>query len=813
MTGPHDTSANVTSGDQQLTFAITAYESSNVYTRGDVHQPAITLFNEQTYESVTHKLAVDASNQLDPTSVVITGLTNNVEYFWEVVTNTNVDASGRATGTHTPLGAPGQAVLGDATYPQGGGIKIPVTIDPLGNTIDKYKVQVYNTGTNKSTTKYFKSGNAVFDDELSKGYILITDTDWSSLENTSSRFSIFIQAAPSNGLYSPVASRQYSLFPVPSAPDSFTMDDSTNPGEGLFATVTVDLNKYPKLSGANYFIDIDACGNDQNTWNNVVSQQMFHDKTSYTFPVYAPLGVMQTYKARVREVLPDKNLYSDYFTNSVAIMNEYYQAGTLVATQLVNSGSNPTYPATTFDYFKLSYAGGTSSFGSRYIVSGEIDVSGTDIAGSVDVSGISPAANGSGNHAIPADGNLDLYCYVQHMQLNDSADDNRTFSIDVSGVKGEYSAAQKRAGASSSAQDINSAKILSNTIIERTPLEKPDAVKSVKVVAGNQQLAATWDVDSPTTGQNKTATSFEVSLYLANNTNSALQVIQTSNYNYTFINLTNDVNYIIAVVAKNAAGSSGEKLSSQLAPATTVLPNDTIFNIQLSDVPKSGGTKVYMTCNVNKPSGYRIDTIEIESISAYGVTGSLVDVSAANQNTGFAGPVSRKLVQDITATDYNGIHRYRFRAVSNKVDSPLNEHGSIVHNTIKSEWEYAQINLTQKPRITAFTYKQNSASNWAAKSTDIVVTAMARGLAIEEATTNVIAIPAVTDGLNMNIKNIVHNLQNPVYNASDSTYTYKLTLDYHLLDMDASGTTNDIAAVALVTNAKGQAVDSQPQKA
>ena len=810
MPGPNATSVFVTVGDGELSFEITAYESSSVYIKADVLNPSISLFNESTGHSTYTTLTTDASSQI-VNPVVMTGLTNNVEYMWDVITHAGQDASGHAVGTNTPLGAPGQAVLGNASYPAGDGVKVPVTIDANGTTITKYKVQVYNAATNSSETKYFTSGTDW--DTLQAGYINITENDWTSLDSTSQNFTIFVQASPSSYLYSNVASRQYSLLPTPAAPTDFTITDSTVLGEGLFAQVTVPV--YARLTGANFFIDVDACGNDASTWNNVASQLISHGKVDYKFPVSATAGLLQTYKVRVREVLASGTiLYSPYFATARAIMNQYYQAGTLVAEQLTNSGSNATYPAATFDYFKLSYAGGESTYGTRHIVSSSIDVSGTDIAGIVDVSGVTPAAV-SGNHAIPASGNLDLYCFVQHMQLDDSADDNRTFSIAADGVKGNYSDAQQRGGASSSAQNINSARIESNTIIERTALEKPAIVSSVAVANENQQLAATWIVPTPTAGQNKTATSFDVSLYLANNTGDAIQTINTANQHYTFTTLTNGVGYKIGVKAKNAAGSAAELVSSAGVPTAVVLPNDTIFNIALYDVPNSGtGTKVNMTCDVNKPTGYRIDTIEIESIDAYGTTGNLTDISAANLNTGFAGPVNQKLVEAIADLDYSGIHRYRFRAVSNEVTAANNEHGSIVHVLVKSEWEYAQIDLTQKPRITAFTYNTKAATNWAGKTTDIVVKAMARGLDIEAATTNVIAVPSPEDGVNMNIDNMVHALTNPVYTASDSTYTYKLTLDYHLLDMDASGaTTGDIVAIALVTNADGQAIDSQPAAA
>lgn len=733
---------------------------------------------------------------------------------WDVITHAGQDASGHVVGTSTPLGAPGQAVLGNASYPSSGGVKVPVTIDANGTTITKYKVQVYNAATNQSETKYFNSSSGDDWTTLQAGYINITHGDWTSLDSTSQNFTIFVQAAPNSHLYSDVASRQYSLLPTPAAPDAFTMVDSTVLGEGLFAQVTVP--NYDRLTGANFFIDVDACGNDANTWNNVASQLISHEKTVYKFPVSATAGLLQTYQVRVREVLASGTiLYSPYFGTARSIMNEYYQAGTLVAEQLTNSGSNTNFPASNFDYFKLSYAGGESTFGSRYIVSNSIDVSGTDIVGIVDVSGVTPV-DASGNHAIPASGNLDLYCFVQHMQLDDSLDDNRTFSIDVSGVKGLYSAAQQRAGALNTAKDINSARIESNTIIQRAALEKPANVSSVAVANENQQLAATWIVPAPVAGENKTATSFDVSLYLANNTGAPIQTINTANQHHTFTALTNGIGYKVGVKAKNGAGSAAEIVSSQGIPTKNVLPNDTIFNIALYDVPNSGsdGTNVNMTCEVVKPTGYRIDTIEIESIDAYGVTSDLHDISAANLNIGFAGPVNKKLVEAIADLDYSGIHRYRFRAVSNAVTDANNEHGSIVHELVKSEWEYAQIDLTQKPRITAFTYNMKGATNWAGKTTDIVVKALARGLDIEAATTNVIAIPEATAGANMDIVNMVHKLENPVYTASDSTYTYKLTLNYHLLDMDASGvTTNDVVAVALVTNADGQAINSQPTAA
>jgi hypothetical protein len=819
MPGPTQAQATPTVGDGQLSFQITAYESSNVYVKADVLQPSISLFNESTGHSTYTTLTVDASNQIDPNPVVVTGLTNNVEYMWEIITNSGADASGHAVGTSTPLGAPGQAVLGDGTYPSSGGVKVPVTIDTNGTAITKYKVQVYNTATNDTETKYFTSGTDFDSLSANDRSITITDGDWTSLTTSSQSATVFIQAAPSSGLYSNVASRQYSLVATPAAPTAFAMSDSNVVGEGLFASVTVPT--YAKLSGTNYFIDIDACGNDASTWNNVASQQIIHDKTIYHFSVSAALGIMQTYKARVREVMSNGTvLYSTYADDIEQIMNQHSEAGTLVAEQLTNSGSNATYPAADFDYFKLSYAGSTSSFGTRYIATNFIDVSGTDItasSGLVDVSGVTPAADDAiGGHAIPADGNLDLYCFVQHMQLIDSLDDNRTFSIAASGVKGKYSADQIRSGASSSAQNINSAIILSNTIIERPVLEKPAQVSAANAASENQQIAATWTVTTPNAAENKTATSFDVSLYLANNAGNALTTINTTNYHHTFDTLTNGVGYKIGVKAKNAAGSAAEVMSSLATPVTSMLPNDTIFNIVLSDVPNTGGsngTNVNMTCDVNKPTGFKINTIEIESIDQYGTTTGLTDISAANVNTGFAGAVTRKPVEAITTQDYNGIHRYRFRAHS-MLAAVNNEHNSQPHAEMWSEWEYAQIDLTQKPRITSFTYDTKAATRWAAKSTDIVVKAKARGLDIEAATTNVIAVPGPEDGVNMNIDNMVHALTNPVYTASDSTYTYELTLDYHLLDMDASGaTTGDIVAIALVTNADGQAINSQPAAA
>ena len=814
MPGPKVTSADVTVGDGELSFEITAYESSSVYIKADVFKPSISLFNESTGTNSITPLETDVSNQI-VNPVVITGLTNNVEYMWDVITHSGKDASGHKVGTATPLGAPGQAVLGNASYQSDGGVKVPVTIDLNGTTILKYKVQVYNVATNKTQTKYISVSSTGDDwNTLQAGYINITYSDWSSLESTSQNFTIFVQAAPSSHLYSDVASRQYSLLPTPAAPDAFSMDDSAVLGEGLIANVTVPT--YTRLTGANFFIDVDACGNDANTWNNVASQLISHGKTTYEFPVSAIAGLLQTYKVRVREVLASGTiLYSPYFSDSESIMNEYYQAGTLVAEQLTNSGSNARFPAATFDYFKLSYAGGESTFGSRHIVSTSIEVSGSDINGTVDVSGVTPTADANGNHAIPASGNLDLYCFVKHMQLDNSLDDNRTFSIAADGVQGYYSAAQQRAGAEATAQDINSAIIKSNTIIERAPLEKPAPVSSVDVAGENQQLAATWIVDVPGTGENKTATSFDVSLYLTNNTGVAIETINTTNQHYTFTVLTNDVSYKVGVKAKNGSGSAAEVMSGTGTPTKNVLPNDTIINIELYDVPNSGdnhGTKVNMTCEVVKPTGYRIDTIEIQSINAYGTTSTsnILDISAANTNTGFAGPVNKKLVEDISDENYSGIHRYRFRAVSNEA-AVNNAHGSVAHIQLKSEWEYAQINLTQKPKITAFTYNMKDATKWAGKTTDIVVKALARGLDIEAATTNVIAIPEPTAGTNMDIVNMVHQLENPVYTASDSTYTYKLTLNYHLLDMDSSGATQkDVVAVALVTNADGQAIDSQP---
>jgi hypothetical protein len=494
-------------------------------------------------------------------------------------------------------------------------------------------------------------------------------------------------------------------------------------------------------------------------------------------------------------------------------MNEQYAEGTLVAEQ---QAANPVgiYTTAQYDYFKLSYSAGISSFSTREIIATYIDVCGTNITATVDVSNVGPL-NSSNNITIPADGNVDIYCYVTKMSLTDGLDDNRTFSIAIGGVQGKFSVVQQAGGASSNAKPINGKVILSNTIIERQALEKPANVNKVEVTNEDKQFSTNWDIAPPQTGQNKAPTSFTVKLYLASNMGYPIQSEVTANHHFTFGNLANDTGYKVGVIATNDAGSAAEVFSSKMAtPTKDVLANDTIVNIQLFDMPqKNGDTIVQMECDVIKPVGYRIDTIEIQSIDQYGAIKQETDCSASNVTTGFVGKVTRKLVEQINAGDYSGIHRYRFRAVSNNVVTSPNESNVPVRDTVlKSEWEYAQIDLTQKPSISAFTYKQTAKTDWAAASTEVKIVALARGLDIEQSTSNLIAIPAAsTDDVNMDLENLIYNLTNPVFDALAKTYTFTVTVPYLLLDMDGSGATKDDAgAIALVTNAAGQALKVSP---
>ena len=818
MPGPIGTYVTATAGNAQLSFAITAYQSSNVYVEADVKDPFIHLYNESTYESQKIDLDVDASNQII-SPFVVKNLTNNVEYQWEVVTNTGVDASGAWAGTTRPVGPPSKPVLGDAVYGSSE-FTIPLSIQDNGSAISQLKVKVYNPATNKGTTKYYTSTDfAVWAKFETKGLFDIStsaNSTWGDAITTDTlNVVVFVSAKNSVGDYSEVGNRSYSVLPVPNAPTSFTMSDSSKLGEGLVADVVVPVYSY--LTATNMFIEIDACGNNAGRWTNVTRKQLEIGKLSYTFPVASVVGEYRTYAARVSRVLQGGQVvYSPYFATFRSIMNEQYVAGTLTATLLTNSGANSSYPADTFDYFKLSYEAGESSFGSRFITVASVDVSGTDINGIVDVSGLRPLAETNGIR-IPAEGKLDMYCYVQHMQLTDSEDDNRTFSIAANGVKGYYSEDQIRAGASSSATDINAQVIISNTIIERTPLEKPDPVEAVTVYAGDTELTANWRVTSPAANQNKDPASFTVNLYHSNDAQNAIHIhsVNVTDYNHKFTNLENNVAYKVGVIARNDAGSATKTMSAVVVPIEQVLPSDTLSNIQLYSTPNtnSNGTKIEMTCTVTKTAGYKIDTIEIEEVDICGGIVDLDDVSGSNTATGLVGPISRKLVQNVSAQDYFGLKRYRFRAISNAVRSTENESSSVVHDTaLYSEWKYAQINLTQLPRITTFTYRAIPLSKWAPASTEFKVEVLSRGLDIDETNSTIIAIPDMTsDASVLSLPSLVHSLTNPEYKADTKSYLYTLTVPYKIMDLDASTpNTIDAAALVLVSNALGQVSKGAP---
>lgn len=104
--------------------------------------------------------------------------------------------------------------------------------------------------------------------------------------------------------------------------------------------------------------------------------------------------------------------------------------------------------------------------------------------------------------------------------------------------------------------------------LDSTLLEKPAVVNSVTVAGENNQLAATWIVPTPAADENKTATSFVVSLYIVplDWNAHALQTINTTNQHYTFTRLMNNVGYIVGVKSKNDAGSSAEVISGVGVP-------------------------------------------------------------------------------------------------------------------------------------------------------------------------------------------------------------------------------------------------------
>jgi hypothetical protein len=102
--------------------------------------------------------------------------------------------------------------------------------------------------------------------------------------------------------------------------------------------------------------------------------------------------------------------------------------------------------------------------------------------------------------------------------------------------------------------------------LDSTLLEKPAVVNSVTVAGENDQLAATWIVPTPAADENKTATSFVVSLYSVDWPDVPLTTINTANQHYTFTRLSNGVGYRVGVKAKNDAGSSSEVISGVGTP-------------------------------------------------------------------------------------------------------------------------------------------------------------------------------------------------------------------------------------------------------